>query len=448
MPCYIFPGPSYHRSHPCSMLLGSGYTSDYTGDGPPPPLTSWPSSPRLGFAPSWNPIYIDFRLLNCVKAHDLVIQFHWACLLLSTKHPAGVIDHWCEMLQYCQRFDLHDAIMRYKTNCGLTTRDLRSLVYTSMDDLLFSWRGHDNPSLYSNHLSYLQYTAYIEFVDSLGPFGDESWITVHASLFWWFNTDFAILYSHSSTLFLKWWNRMTKLRQRFVSRIQNLIPASVDVQQHKESFTQKRTLLRSILYPALTFTRNHPSWRAPPRPPLMIVVPNVCCRFIVLTTVSIHRPHPSSILLGSGYTSDETGDGPPPPPTSCQTFLSFGGSSIWNPIRIEFSRFEGFTIRNLIFMFRKRFNERYFSYPDFLGTWESILSHCNRPDLLSAYQRYYARDSFTMLDLKLLVYTSMDDLVHSWRDLWKGSTPPQGPCSKYHQYFTFLESLGRSRSFP
>jgi hypothetical protein len=252
----------YYRPHPSSILLGSGYTSDDTGDGPPPPLMSWPTRPRSGSAPVWNPIYIDFRRFEGFTIRNLLFTFRQDSIRYFFPQLDKHLPIWENILYQCNRHDLVAALHRYYDRNMFTLQDLRLLVYTSMDDILHSWGG-------SIPLTgpYSKYHHYFRFLESLGPFGDECWITVHASLFWWFHltTNFVLC---SDSYFLKRWTRMSKSRQHLVLSMRKIIPPYVRVQNFKDLYaTVRRSLLHSTSLPELKFTPNHPSWRAPPPPP-------------------------------------------------------------------------------------------------------------------------------------------------------------------------------------
>ena len=54
------------------------------------------------------------------------------------------------------------------------------LAHTSMDDLLVSWRTTTSVAPSPNTI----WHRYLQILESFGPFGDECWITVHASMWW------------------------------------------------------------------------------------------------------------------------------------------------------------------------------------------------------------------------------------------------------------------------
>jgi hypothetical protein len=249
------------RPHPSSILLGSGYTSDDTGDGPPPPLRVWPSHSRSSTAFAWNAIQIDFRRFRGDRIRKILLQFRDKVIgNLFEAHE--FIPLWENILFHCNRHDLVDILRKYNDHDWFTRRGLRLLVNTSMDDLLHSWGG-----AIPTTGTYAPYHQYFKFLESLGPFGDECWITVHSSLFWWFHCDTPMVLL-SSSYFLRRWTWMSNCRQGLVVSMRKLLPSKVRVQQFKDVYVSStRPLLRSVPVPELKFTRNHPSWRAPPPPP-------------------------------------------------------------------------------------------------------------------------------------------------------------------------------------
>ena len=89
MTCCFYGSVCYHRPHPSSILLGSGYTSDDTGDGPPPPLRLWPTHHRSSTAPAWNAIQIDFRRFDGDMIRKILLQFR-----------IKSISHLCEVHEF------------------------------------------------------------------------------------------------------------------------------------------------------------------------------------------------------------------------------------------------------------------------------------------------------------------------------------------------------------
>jgi hypothetical protein len=138
-------------------------------------------------------------------------------------------------------------------------------------------------------------------LESLGPFGDECWITVHSSLCWWFHCDTPLVLL-SSSYFLRRWTWMSNCRQRLVVLMRKLLPSKVRVQQFKDAYVSStHPLLRSVPVAQLKFTRNHPSWRAPPPPPRWRLLLRNCLRLqtiivpIVLLVPTILSRSPSPI---------------------------------------------------------------------------------------------------------------------------------------------------------
>jgi hypothetical protein len=128
-------------------------------------------------------------------------------------------------------------------------------------------------------------------LESIGPFGDECWITVHSSLFWWFDLDTPLVML-SRSYFLKRWTWMSNCRQRLVVLMRKLLPSKVRVQQFKDAYvTPWRVLLSKVSPTELKYTPNHPSWRAPPPPPRWRVLLRNRLRhmqtFIVTTTLTV-----------------------------------------------------------------------------------------------------------------------------------------------------------------
>jgi hypothetical protein len=275
----------YYRPHPSSILLGSGYSSDDTGDGPPPPLRIWPAHSRSSTDFAWNAIHIDFRRFHGDQIRTLLLQFRDK-LIGNLFEVHKFIHLWENILFHCNRHDLVAILRQYIDYDIFTRRGIRLFVNTSMDDLLHSWGGAipiTGP--------YSPYHHYFQFLESLGPFGDECWITVHSSLCWWFHCDTPLVLL-SSSYFLRRWTWMSNCRQCLVVQMRKLLPSKVRVQQFKDVYVSPtRPLLRSVSVPELKFTRNHPSWRAPPPPPRWMLRLRNRLRhmqtFIVPTTLTV-----------------------------------------------------------------------------------------------------------------------------------------------------------------
>jgi hypothetical protein len=89
---------------------------------------------------------------------------------------------------------------------------------TPMDALINSWRAYlvlDSPTD-------AWWNQYLTILNSLGPFGEESWVTVHLSTLWLLDYSFLVdpdtLYN-ASTKFRYRWRAMIYLRKRFNSEI-------------------------------------------------------------------------------------------------------------------------------------------------------------------------------------------------------------------------------------
>jgi hypothetical protein len=97
-----------------------------------------------------------------------------------------------------------------------------------MDELICSWRSSPRVTLTFDSALWHQYFRYL---DQIGPFGGESWITVHASLCWLMDPMYT-KYSPSPSSIAQSWNVMTDLRGHLAARLkQQLNPPLKPVSQ-------------------------------------------------------------------------------------------------------------------------------------------------------------------------------------------------------------------------
>ena len=117
-----------------------------------------------------------------------------------------------------------------------------------MDTLLTSWR--DNSSTGStDDASWHQYLSY---VDSLGSFGGECWLTVHASLYW--------LRSETALSLIdvrRGWAKMVTSRNKFMQHIRKcLAPSPARIRPLVLPLTTIPTMIGPYIFPML------PKWNA------------------------------------------------------------------------------------------------------------------------------------------------------------------------------------------
>jgi hypothetical protein len=204
------------RPHPSYLLFGKGFSSDTMGDGP---------SVSLG-EKQWTSININFRLLTLTTATATLMDFTHAAVLSffgrvkMQKWYIQPASYWYDFLAHSRRLDLLHSVKCFFDHgpAALTEDDIRLIAHTSMDDILRSWRGTRMPSHFSIRLVLFQYFSYL---DSIGPFGDECWITVHASLCWLMDP----LHTYSSpspSMTSNVWQKMEKLRGNLISQLKVL----------------------------------------------------------------------------------------------------------------------------------------------------------------------------------------------------------------------------------
>ena len=183
-----------------------------------------PPPPRLRLPPKWDSLQIASIML--VPVHTARIMLWQFCASTfetfflgpnKIRYPfdfCGKNTFLYDILQVCNRPDIIDHASRIDIAQPHEDTDLCSLFYVvniSMDDLLASWRLV--PA--TNSSPDPAWIRYLEIVESFGPFGAESWMTVHVSLMWlldWFFLSPQIL-SYSTNKFCRKWRRMVRMRR-------------------------------------------------------------------------------------------------------------------------------------------------------------------------------------------------------------------------------------------
>jgi hypothetical protein len=156
----------------------------------------------------------------------------------------GSLDSLLHMLCSCQRSDL---------------RDIRYQAYTSLDDLLISWRQSNEISRDEDDA--IMWSRYLSNVELAGPYGKECWLGVFSdeALTWLFSRAILIVPfpSPSSMIqFSKRWKTMVGLRRKFTDAI---------ILNQQANYTRSTNPGNSI--PLLTEIAPH-SRHLPPRPRL------------------------------------------------------------------------------------------------------------------------------------------------------------------------------------
>ena len=221
----MVPAP-IHRPHPSSLLLGCGYSSDITGDGPPPPSVLpahlRESKDHSSSVWKWDPMSLHLLALlpHRSRVFQLVARFisktHETFFRgqLGAKYLEGS-QYQFHILHHCHYSTLADSCSSGSLADAAT---LQLLLSTSMDDLLLSWRSH--PPFSSSYGAL--WNQYLTYLSELGPFGGECWITVHSSLSWLLDPAFIDVPPSAATIQLRW-SQMRRLRIQLASHVNKLI---------------------------------------------------------------------------------------------------------------------------------------------------------------------------------------------------------------------------------
>jgi hypothetical protein len=123
------------------------------------------------------------------------------------------------LLLYCGRLDFYDSVRRLCIH-GVKTLDATDLLFissTTMEDLLNTWRRTPRFRQKQDRL----WNQYLTFLDSVGPFGGECWLLVHASLCWLLDPEFLITLP-SALVFGHSWDKMLVMRSHFGRKLQHV----------------------------------------------------------------------------------------------------------------------------------------------------------------------------------------------------------------------------------
>lgn len=177
--------------------------------------------------PPWQSMQLDsIRLVPVPDARQLIWDFCWVTFDKFFPDPAHIFSfppEYCggpyfvtDILFHCNRPDLHDCAHRIditqRPKVKTDTHAVYQLANTSMDDLLTSWRQ----STVRGPLLNTSWHRYLQILDSFGPYGDECWLTVHASMWWLLDSYFISppSLSYSTGKFRRQWRLMLKMRRR------------------------------------------------------------------------------------------------------------------------------------------------------------------------------------------------------------------------------------------
>ena len=167
------------------------------------------------------------------------------------------------------------------------------------------------------------------------------------------------------------------------------------------------------------------------------------------------RPHPSSILLGKGFSSDSIGDGPPPPSSPRHFNGDIYLDSIesgpppqqtWDPLKLYLTtRLPPKFAISLLLDFCQTIHQHmcgHLAVDQFLGGplyLSSILIYSHQQDLLLLVLSLLNGEEVPIADLYIIASTPMDSIITSWRNARKSqSTLGQ----HWNQYFSRLDSMG------
>ncbi len=110
-------------------------------------------------------------------------------------HSCFIADEWIYTYNSARKFILHGV-------STLDSTDLHHIACPSLDSLLYTWRRRTvRPHQKQDRL----WNQYLTFLDSVGPFAGECWLTVHASLCWLLDPAF-IVSLPSNAVFGHWWD--------------------------------------------------------------------------------------------------------------------------------------------------------------------------------------------------------------------------------------------------
>ena len=171
--------------------------------------------------PIWDPMQIHTimlvpiptaRMMLWQYCHDTLVCFF--CLTDQIRYPIGFCAQTTflfDILRYSGCTDIITYATRIDISKPYDDTDLVALYHVvnhSMDATLASWRASNPPPdpIWSR---------YLQIVESFGPYGEESWLTVHLSFMWlldWFFLTPSTI-SYSTNKFRRQWRLMTKIRR-------------------------------------------------------------------------------------------------------------------------------------------------------------------------------------------------------------------------------------------
>jgi hypothetical protein len=174
---------------------------------------------REGLPPKWTSLNTStIRLLPVGSSWKMLKQF---CFITFNKYAHGRNRVKGEGGPFCEICGSLDSLLHILCSCQRSDlRDIRYQAYTSLDDLLISWRQSNEISRDEDAM----WSRYLSNVEQAGPYGEECWLGVFSDepLTWSFSRALIIAPFPSSTSmiqFSKRWETMVGLRRKFADAI-------------------------------------------------------------------------------------------------------------------------------------------------------------------------------------------------------------------------------------